>query len=178
MYFRPFGPFDLTATLAEENRYWRRDFWEIVDRECQGLSGSNGVYIFSLKYSSNFRPWYVGKTCSSAGFAGEVFQGHKMNHYYSASEQRRGRPFLHLIARVEEARGNFCSWSDRTSKQVEDLETYLIGMAVAANPDLRNNKKTSFFRDLDIEGVIGPRYEGRPREAARSLKNVLGIALP
>lgn len=139
---------------------------------------ANGLYIFSLKFGDQFTPWYVGKTCTGAGFQGEVFQDHKIEHYFGASERRRGREHLHLIARVEEGRGNFCGWSARSEAQIEKVETYLIGMALTANPALRNNKKTSFFKALDIEGVIGPTYDGRPREAARALKNVLGIALP
>lgn len=177
MYFRPFGPFDLRALLNDEGRYWQRDFWYVIEKAHEGLSAANGLYVFSLRFGSKFTPWYVGKTCSEKGFSGEVFQGHKLDHYLAASNNKRGRPFLHLIARVEENRGNFSRWSAKTERQVEIVETYLIGMALAANPDLRNNKKTRFFRDLDIEGVIGPAYDGRPRDAAQTLKNVFGLQL-
>ena len=178
MYFEPYGPFDLRPTLRSHRRTWRSDFWEVVERKCEGLSKANGVYIFSLKYGEKFTPWYVGKTCTDKGFVGEVFQDHKIDHFFAATERRKGREHLHLIARVEDRRGKFCGWSGRSEAQIERVETYLIGMALARNPSLRNNKKTKFFNALDIAGVIGPKYSGRPREDARSLKNLLGIALP
>lgn len=177
MFFRPFGPFDMRELLNSESRNWQSDFWNQIENIRTGLSSANGVYVFSIKFGSKFTPWYVGKTCSSAGFRGEVLQGHKLDHYYKACDTKRGRPFLHLIARIEEDRGNFCKWSNRSERQIDQLETYLIGMALARNPELRNNKKTRFFRALDIEGVIGPRFEGRPREGARTLKNVFGLQI-
>ena len=156
-----------------------RDFWADVvqERGDEGLVGANGLYLFSIKHGANFRPWYVGKTCSDAGFAGEVFQPHKIKHYKKTCKNYRGKPFLHLIAKVEGQRGNFCKVSGRSDAQIDAVESYLIGMAVAANPDLRNSQKTNFFRDLDIDGVIGPSYKGRPRLDAQTLKNALGIQL-
>jgi hypothetical protein len=175
MNFEPYGPFPLRPYVDQEEGRWKNDFWTMVDKAEPNLSEANGIYVFSLKYGSKFTPWYVGKTCSEKGFKGEVFQGHKMNHYYAVAGDRRGAPHLHLVAHVEEHRRNFCPYTGRGDRAIERVETYLIGMAIGANPDLRNDKKTKFFRTLDIEGVIGPKYDGRPREAARSLKNVLGL---
>ena len=177
MYFEPYGPFDLRPTLENENRSWRADFWSEVESYCEGLSGANGIYIFSLKFGSKFTPWYVGKTCSEKGFKQEVFQDHKISHYYDASGERRGRQYLHLIARVEVSKMNFSKYNDLAARQIDDLESYLIGMALVRNPKLRNISKTRFLRSLNIAGVIGPRYEERPREDSRTLKNVLGLQL-
>lgn len=177
MYFEPFGPFDLRPTLNSEDRNWKSIFWEEVEKYQSGLSKANGIYIFSLKNGSNYVPWYVGKTCSENGFSNEVFQNHKLQHYYSACEGRNGKQFLHLIARVEKNRGNFCNWSKQSEVQIENLETHLIGMALARNAKLRNDKKTKFFRSLDIAGVIGPKYKGRPKKDAQTLKNLLGLTI-
>lgn len=176
MFYIPYGPFDLGDFLDSEDHFRADTFWKKVEKDEPGLSKANGVYIFSIKFGSRYRPWYVGKTCSEKGFRGEVFQSHKLRHYFEASDGRRGGRHLHLIARVEENRGNFCRYSERSDEQIDRLETYLIGMSLAANADLRNNSKTRFHKMLNIEGVIGERYDGRPREAARALKNVLGIA--
>jgi hypothetical protein len=176
MKFIPFGPFDLRNLLASEDYHWRRNFWEEVEGRYDGLATANGIYVFSTRYGGRFTPWYVGKTCSAQGFAGEIFQGHKLDHYYEASDGKRARPMLHLIAHVTTETESFSKWSKRSEAQIERLETYLIGMALVRNPDLRNNQKTRFFRELDIKGVIGPNYSGRPREDAQTLKNVLGLA--
>ncbi|MCB2087097.1 MAG: hypothetical protein H6919_11335 [Sphingomonadaceae bacterium] len=179
MFFVPYGPFDIREVVESENRFRKKDFWETVEArpDYKGLSWANGLYIFSIKFGSNFKPWYVGKTCSRYGFSQEVFQPHKIRHYRKVCKKNRGSPHLHLIAKVEGQRGNFCRASGRSDKQIDAVESYLIGMALAHNPKLRNNKKTSFFKYLDIEGVIGPKYDGRPRDDARTLKNVLGIQL-
>jgi hypothetical protein len=175
MNFEPYGPFPLRPYVESEDGRWKSKFWAMVNASEDCLSTANGIYIFSLKFGSKFTPWYVGKTCSEKGFSGEVFQGHKLDHYFEVADGRRGLPFIHLIAHVEENRRNFCPFTCKGDREIELVETYLIGMALGANPELRNNKKTKFYRTLDIEGVIGPKYDGRPREAARTLKNVLGL---
>jgi hypothetical protein len=176
MKFLPCGPFDLRNLLRSEDYHWRKNFWAEIEERYEGLDEANGVYVFSTRYGGNYTPWYVGKTCSDKGFAGEVFQDHKLDHYFEASNGKRARPMLHLIAHVTQETDRFSKWSKRSESQIERLETYLIGMALGRNPDLRNNQKTRFFRDLDIKGVIGPNYSGRPREDAQTLKNALGIA--
>ncbi|WP_174279657.1 hypothetical protein [Sphingomonas bacterium] len=131
--------------------------------------------MFSLKHGNHFTPWYVGKTCSEKGFYGEVLQGRKLAHYYAATDERYGREYLHLVARIEENRGGFCKWSQRSATQIERVESHMIGMAIVHNERLRNSSKTKFHRTLDIAGVVGPKYQGRPSLSAQTLKNVLGL---
>ena len=176
MYYEPYGPFMPRQFLRSDDRYWRDQFWKYVEaRRYEGLAAAIGIYVFSLRFGTNFTPWYVGKTCSDKGFRGEVFQDHKLEHYYAAAGGRRGEPCLHLVARVESNRGNFCKYSDQAWYEIDRLEGLLIGLALSVNPDLRNNKKTKFHRALDIAGVIGPKYAGRPTEDARSLKRVFSL---
>ena len=176
MYFEPYGPFLPERTEHREGRYWRSDFWEEIDGVEEGLSRANGVYIFSIRFAQKFTPWYVGKTCANGGFAGEVFQDHKLDHYFETEAQKkRGQPTLHLIALREAGRGNFCRKSDRARRYIDRVETYLIELALTQNPDLRNDKKTKFRRELDIVGVIGDPYEGRRTDSARTLRKALGL---
>jgi hypothetical protein len=175
MYYEPYGPFFPRQYLTSSDRNWKDQFWCEVEGKYEDLSRANGVYVFSLRFGKKYTPWYVGKTCTSRGFRGEVFQGHKLDHYFKAADGRRGEPTLHLVARVEKNRGNFCNDSSRARLEIDRLETYLIGMALSANPDLRNNHKTKFLRALDIAGVIGPKYDGRPYEDARTLRRVFDL---
>lgn len=176
MYFEPYGPFWPGRIEHREGRYWRSDFWAEVDDVEDGLSGANGVYIFAINFGQKFTPWYVGKTCANGGFAGEVFQDHKVEHYYETEAMGRGQPCLHLIALTEDNRGNFCRKSDRARRYIDRVETYLIELALTQNPKLRNDKKTKFRRELDIVGVIGDEpYTGRRTDSARTLRRVLGL---
>jgi hypothetical protein len=175
VYFEPYGPFWPERAENREGRYWRSDFWEEVEETEEGLSTANGVYIFSMKFGQKLTPWYVGKTCANGGFAGEVFQDHKLDHYYQAEAMKRGQPLLHLIALTEDNRGNFCRKSARAQRYINRVETYLIELALTQNPNLRNDKKTKFRRELDIVGVIGDPYVGRRTESARTLRKALGL---
>ena len=126
MYYEPYGPYLPRPYMKNAARDWKGKFWREVEDQWEGLSTAVGVYVFSLRFGSKFTPWYVGKTCSELGFRGEVFQGHKLEHYYEAANGRRGEPCLHLIARVEANRGNFCRYSYRADDEIDRLETYLM----------------------------------------------------
>ena len=175
MYFEAFGPFWPGRVAHDRGRYWRAELWKEIERTCAGLSTANGIYIFSLCLRDRFVPWYVGKTCSTKGFAGEVFQGHKIDHYYRAEADRKGMPALHLVARLEPNQGNFSGYSDRSRHQIEELETMMIGMALTVNADLQNDKKTAFRRALSIPGLMGDKGPGPRTHAARTLRQVFGM---
>lgn len=85
---------------------------------------------------------------------------------------------FHLIAKVEPSRGNFARSSVRSGKEIDELETVLIGMALRANPDVRNSKKTWFNKNCIVPGIIGPALTGRPSEAVKSLRSTLNFFGP
>ena len=175
MWYLPYGPFDVPRPIGSSREYWQSKFWKVVEESDAGLSQANGVYVFSIRHGPKSTPWYIGKTCSERGFKGEVFQPHKIAIYKACTKGRRGYPQIHLIAKVEETRENFCRYSDRSWRQIDQLETYLIGMCLTKNADLENDKKTSFHRSLEISGVIGPKYRGAQSKDARTLRRVLGL---
>lgn len=78
-----------------------------------GLSKAIGFYVFSTRHGENYTACYVGKTNAKRSFHGEIFQDYKLNHYISASRRKKGYPAIHLIAKVEPSRGNFCRASVR-----------------------------------------------------------------
>jgi hypothetical protein len=146
---------------------WKRDFWSVVDAECKGLSGGVGCYAFCTESHGRDRPWYVGKTLAKAGFKGEVFQDHKLEHFkeiLSPSEAtvpvRRGNPSIVLFPLVTD------SWKisrNRTSSKefVDWLETTLIAMALAKNPTIANVSKTRHLKETIIRGLHGNQAQGR-----------------
>lgn len=101
MKYDVYGPFWAPRFQKEVTRASLLEFWNEVEAWDEGLSRAVGVYVFSTCHGSTFTPWYVGKTNAKTGFRGEIFQTHKLNHYVSSSERKRGAPAVHLIPRIE-----------------------------------------------------------------------------
>lgn len=175
MFYVPYGPFSFPRT-GYRTGDWQAQFWEKVGRTKKNLSAGQGIYIFVLRWGDRLIPYYVGMTCSTKGFCGEIFQDHKLRKYRDAEKLHSGSPEIFFVAKTSETdREKLLKASTRSKNHIDELEYYLIGMCLAANPKLRNDRKTSFHRNLDIEGVIGPRYFGARRSSARNLRKVLGL---
>jgi hypothetical protein len=170
-----FGPFWPSKFSQTKGRFWKRDFWSEVERESEGLSSANGIYLFATCHGESFTPWYLGQTCSAGGFKGEVFQGHKVSHYIAAEASKRGHPALFFIARRTEKRRGFSKASEAAKKEIVTLEGMLIGIALTANPKLRNDKKTKFLRKLIVPGIYGPSNRGKRTTTVSNLRKTLGL---
>ena len=175
MRYEVYGPFFAPRAESEADGEALRAFWDVIEAEVPGLPRAIGIYVFSTCHGESFTPWYVGKTNAKTGFRGEIFQDHKLNHYVSAGQRKRGYPTIHLIAKVEPRRGNFCRASARSGREIDELETVMIGMALRANPDVRNSKKTWFNRTCQVPGIIGDPPLGRPTTAITTLRNTLSL---
>lgn len=173
MKYEVYGPFWSPRAEAEAKGEALKVFWDEIEDWHPGLPRAVGIYIFSTCHGSNFTPWYVGKTNAITGFRGEIFQTHKLNHYVSAGQRKRGYPAIHLIAKIEPNRENFCRASQRSGREIDELETVMIGMALRANPSVQNSKKTWFNKTCIVPGIIGPPIVGRPSEAVNTLRNTL-----
>jgi hypothetical protein len=175
MQYEVHGPFWSPRAQTEADGEALRAFWDEIQEMVPGLPRAIGIYVFSTCHGETFTPWYVGKTNAKTGFRGEIFQDHKLNHYVSASERKRGYPAIHLIAKVEPVRGNYCKASKQSGREIDELETVMIGMALRANPNVRNSKKTWFNRTCQVPGIIGDSLTGRPTEAVVTLRNTLKL---
>lgn len=175
MNYEVFGPFYAPRAQAEATGENLRAFWDEIEGMHEGLPRAIGIYIFSIQHGDNYTPWYVGKTNAKSGFRGEVFQAHKLEHYVNAEQRKRGYPIFHLIGKVEPTRGNFCRSSARSGREIDELETVMIGMALRANPLVQNSKKTWFNKNCKVPGIIGAATPGRRPEAVSSLRNALSL---
>ena len=175
MQYEVYGPFWSPRAQTEADGEALRAFWDEIQEMVPGLPRAIGFYVFSTCHGEKFTPWYVGKTNAKTGIRGEIFQDHKLNHYVSASERKRGYPAIHLIAKVEPVRGNYFKASKRSGREIDELETVMIGMALRANPNVRNSKKTWFNRTCQVPGIIDDSLTGRPTEAVATLRNTLKL---
>ena len=175
MRYEVYGPFWSPRAQSEASGDNLRAFWDEIEEMVPGLPRAIGIYVFSTCHGENYTPWYVGKTNAKTGFRGEIFQDHKLNHYVRANEQKRGYPAIHLIAKIEPVRENFCRASGRSGREIDELETVIIGMALRANPNVRNSKKTWFNKTCQVPGIIGESVIGRPSDAVVTLRNTLNL---
>ena len=175
MQYEVCGPFDSPRFSADATGTSLSAFWEDVEYWAEGLSRAIGIYVFSIRFGSGYMPWYVGKTCAQAGFRGEVFQSHKLNHYIAATERKRGTPVIHLLARTDPRRDRYSRASQVAARDIDALETAIIGMALRKNPNVRNAKKTWFIRNCRVPGVMGADTPGRRPDASATLRKALAL---
>lgn len=192
--YETYGPFEVprghkNAALArlKVDKRQLKQFWTVVDGGEtdprtgkilgeNGLSKARGIYIFANSAGGGFTPWYVGKTNQNAGFRGECFGPHKLLHYNDILQNdsyTRGTPVMFLIARMN-ASGKGFSTSKSNDREIDWLEAELIQLALAANSELVNEKRTKFVRELVVPGVIGNDNTQLSR-ANKDLQRVLNL---
>ena len=105
--FWVYGPFEIPRSqdLLEVDKGGLRGLWEQVEYAEFGLAVASGCYVFRMRATSGSRPWYVGQ--AKVSFRQECFTRHKLNHYNSVIEAKRGIPILFLVARATPERGQF-----------------------------------------------------------------------
>ncbi|WP_428485438.1 hypothetical protein [Rhodopila sp.] len=173
MRFAVYGGFEIYRKERNGWGVFDKAFWARVEQQEQGLSRACGCYVFALKNGENIKAWYVGKTEKSS-FQKECFQATKLMYYNETLNDHNGMPHLFLIARLTPTTGKFSKSGVNGYKDIDYLESMLIGMALEKNGMLQNVKKTKFLRELVVPGVINT-PAGRSTEAVLDLKNALGL---
>jgi hypothetical protein len=167
------GPFKIGRTASGRvDRSQLGALWALADHQWQGLASACGVYLFCIQPSGSQRlvPWYVGKTGGT--FKGESFDYHKLEAYNSALDEYKAcTPYLILVPRLTPG-GRFINREEPAD--IELLEYYFIALAMQSNPRLYNRRDTTFFRELEIDGVT-TNHGGHPGTSALALKRALGI---
>lgn len=168
--YRTYGPFEID--LDDRNRLPddMTNFWNSLNEEFSGLSGTKGIYIFGLSSSggSTIYPWYVGKT-NKQNFENECFKPHQRTHYcHSLAGYVRVKAYLYLIARHTENG----AWSKSSAgEDISFLERFFIGAALKANAGLRNKKDTKIYAQLSLLGFFNS--SGRLDESTKRLRQTL-----
>lgn len=164
-----YGPFSIAFDGGSKKhpkfieRKQEKTFW--TQAGASTLREKRGCYVFALRASRGFVPWYVGKT--NKGFAKECFTPAKLNIYNSVMHQRlRGTPVLFFVA----PRGNRTVVSKEI---VHEVEIYLIQTAARRNPGLKNvhhAKKPTWL----IQGAVYSN-RGKPPETAQKFKTMMAL---
>jgi hypothetical protein len=176
MLFDTYGPFAL-ATKDNTIPSKQPDLWAEVRQVSKrwypekGLETAIGCYVFALRHGANYKPWYVGMTVAQGGFRREILQPHKREHYNSVLAEKNGQPVIFLLPLLT------TEWyfsRDRTASVplIKWVEKMLFGLALARNPDCRNQRDTKNLREVQIYGVFNHRAPGRSSEAVKAVRNM------
>jgi hypothetical protein len=155
------GPFELKRSKGFKNKKVgvdytkeaKKEFWNIVGNRVPDLPSACGCYLFAIKASKGIKPWYVG-LAEKQIFQKECFGLQKINIYTTVINKcGKGTPILFLIAKRTN-KGKFVNPSKNGHKDIQYLETILIGTAMEKNPNLMNIKKTKYLKEMCVPGLI------------------------
>ena len=143
-----------TITDADVHTFWRNN---------PDVASLRGCYVFAMRGAVSSKPSYVGK--ATRGFRREVFQYHKLTRYQQQlADCRAGTPVLFFVA-LPRRRGA------PPTRDVADLERFLIDAAASVNPALLNVRSMP-APVWAIAGVLR-RASGKPSTAARSFERLM-----
>jgi len=147
-------------------------FWDQLD-EALGdeLSGGVGCYIFSIRAGKGVLPWYVG-LAEKQSFRKECFTHHKITHYNNAIAARKGTPLLTLVAKYTPG-GKLVRPTGGSHRDIQQLETMLIGNCLGRNGKLLNVKDTKLLREMVVPGLLNS-PKGKPPATVRAFKSLIG----
>ena len=168
-----YGPFEIPRDrdLMEVDKRGLRGFWEAVENAELGLAGASGCYVFGMRATKGARPWYVDQ--AKVSFRQECFTKHKLDHYNSVIEARRGTPILFLVARATPERGHFVRRLGR--READWMENLLIRHCLVANKRLLNVSGTVFPKEVVVPGVFRP-GKGRNGVDVREFRRLLSLS--
>ncbi len=147
-------------------------FWEQLDDALgDELSAGIGCYIFSIRAGKGVLPWYVG-LAEKQSFRKECFTHHKITHYNNAIAARKGTPLLTLVAKYTPG-GKLVRPTGGGHRDVQHLETMLIGNCLGRNDKLLNVKDTKLLREMVVPGLLNS-PKGKPSATVRAFKSLIG----
>lgn len=171
--FEVFGPYPVNRDAVFDSK-WQREAWEDVDDEVgANLSGAIGIYVYSLRNGSNYKPIYVGVTTKQM-FRKEVFNQRNLgmvSRLNSKNKWQKGTLYLHLLAKKKEKHIGFVK---PNRGWLIALESLMIFICRRKNPYLLNKKHTVWLDGVGIAGVTAAdAIKGKPSKAISSLRNVM-----
>ena len=168
--FQPSEAFQLPLQKNRRkiDRSTLKEFWQHVEEANSVLPNARGCYIFGIR-ARTAMPWYVGETRKNAsGLKAESLSDRNVKIYDRIlGEHGHGTPVL-IFVWLAPGKGA------PPVKAIHELEEALIAYAYDRNPELENIRRLPREKSWCIQGVVPPSV-GKPSEAARGLRSVLGL---
>ena len=109
--FQIYGPFEVAKPKVADKDY-QKTFWAECDEAYPQLSGAKGLYLFSLRNGSNYKPQYVGIT--KRDFTKEVFNNNNLVKILNNFAREKGTLCLHLLAKPKDVNAGFSNIRTKT----------------------------------------------------------------
>ena len=186
MRFKVYGPYDIGVNEGLRGWIDKDDikvFWEEVGDELQNACG---VYLFGMYgegktgIAKKDMPWYVGKA-ERLNFKKECFNGKNTTTFNKilTKYKKKGKPFLYLLARVEENKENNkeefskLATANKPYRDVGLVEEMFIQLSLSINSDLENIKAATMAKKTSIRGLLNTtKY---PSDSVDDFKSAFGI---
>lgn len=158
--------------LVASDKASLNEFWDRLDASLgEELSAGIGCYVFSVRAGRGTLPWYVG-LAERQSFRKECFTHHKITHYNNAIAARKGTPLLTLVAKYTPG-GKLVRPTGGRHRDVQHLETMLIGNCLGRNGKLLNVKDTKLLREMVVPGLLNS-PKGKPSAPIQAFKALIG----
>ena len=174
MNFDIYGPFEMKVDKLKHGRVIASNAWAemkaTIDNEA--LIAGCGCYVFALKTTRGYKPWYVGQAAKTR-LLWEALNPRNKTIYTEVIAGNSGSPVLFLIPKLTPG-GAFAAPTTRKAglRAVDFLEDWMIAKALKRNPDLVNTHSTHFLKNLYVRGLYNAK-PGKDTIAAHALKRAI-----
>ena len=131
----------------------------------EGISEKQGCYVFAIRASKGYRPWYVGKATKT--IRQECIGTHQLQHYNAVlSMGMKGTPVMFFVlpgGKRKKVPRRICN----------EMEGVLIQSAYYRNPLIRNVQKAK-VPEWGIDGVLRGKH-GKPKNIEVSFRTMMGL---
>jgi hypothetical protein len=138
-------------------------FWHTVG----SVRSRRGIYVFALRAGQGIKPVYVGKT-ERRTFEIEAFTDRNLAHKFNPAllDYAKGTAVMFFVAHPK-------THGAINRNLIDELETFLIGVAWQKNPCLTNIYKMPNPK-WAIKGVVRA-AKGKPTKAETAFRHALGL---
>ena len=162
-----YGPFKVPTAKKRVSRTIGpaqvKRFLDVIAAE--KLSNKQGCYVFALRYTQGYVPYYIG---NAAKMSAECMDKEQLKHYNDAlsKEGSTGTPAMFILAQSGSKKA--------LAKEIRDeLATALLQAALISNPKVRNLTKGQRPKWSVAGAIRGGR--GRPAESTAIFNDMMGF---
>lgn len=175
MKFDIYGPYEVPRNKYGKTKLITKDSLPTLLKAINndGLVNGCGCYVFALRASKGYTPWYVGQA-SKMRLLDESMNPNNREKYNKLIASHRGTPVMFYIPKLTTG-GKFAKPTkkeDGELKAVNFLEEWLIATALQKNPKLINQQNTHFLKYLHVVGLFNPKI-GESHACSKKLKQAI-----
>lgn len=175
MKFDIFGPYKVPRKKYGQTKLITKDSIPMLQEAVNNDSLINGCgcYVFALRASKGYTPWYVGQA-SKMRLLDESMNSNNREKYNKIIATHKGTPVMFYIPKLTKG-GKLAKPTKKENgelKAVNFLEEWLIATALQKNPKLINQQNTYFLKYLHVVGLFNSKA-GESHACSQALKRAI-----